>query len=197
MSLSVLRGFAPPEPPRAGEIREVDRIWAHQVLQVFGRVDVELEREQERKLRRLTYEEYRRYRDVGDDTSFGSRVIKQGITVGELSRLLVRDLDESDEWQRGVCSLAIDIGNDLGVVVPSTKTLDGPGPAFRQYRSGETAFLVDQSHVELGRIDAGAAAEALDWYTQRVIEEDLAGDIDGFLDDVRRIARARVARRCC
>ncbi len=120
----------------------------------------------------------------------GPRVIKQGIGAGDMSRLLMPDLPPDNEWCRVLCSLAIDIGNDLGVVVPSTRALGETGPVFRQYRSGETAYLVNKPHIALYRTDRTEVANALDWYTRIVIEQDFGGDVQAFVHDVDRIGDA-------
>ncbi len=188
-SLQVFRATVSPCAPAPSEICLVDRLWAHQVLQVFGLVDEKLERPQERQLREYDYDRYRQYRDADRDETVGPRLIKQGITVGELSRLLAPGFHADHEWDRVVFSLAIDIGNDLGVVVPSTKALGAAGPVFRQYRSGETAFLVNRAHAELGR-SARASAVELDWYTAQVLSADFANDVDSFVEELRRIDAA-------
>ncbi len=189
-SLQVFRSMVTPRAPAPSEMCRVDRLWAHQVLQVFGLVDEKLERPQERQLRDYDYDRYRHYRDADQDETVGPRVIKEGITVSELTRLLMPGLHADHEWDRVVFSLAIDIGNDLGVVVPSTKALGTTGPVFRQYRSGETAFLVNRAHAEIGRSDPRSSAVDLDWYTTQVLSADFANDVASFVEDLRRIDAA-------
>jgi hypothetical protein len=171
----------------------VDRLWAHAALEVFGLVDRALERPQELQLRKYNYEQYRRYREADGDDVVGPRVIKQGIAVGDMSRLLFPELRPENEWLRALCSLAIDIGNDLGVVVPSTRSLGQGSPVFRQYRSGETAYLVNQPHAALYRTDRKEARKSLDWYTNAVITQDCRGDVEAFLRDVDRVSDASLA----
>jgi hypothetical protein len=189
-ALRVLRNAVRPEPPQPGHVSVVDRLWAHEALEVFGLVDRALERPQEQQLRKYSYEEYRKYKDADGDDVVGPRVIKQGIAVGDMSRLLMPELRPDNEWSRVLCSLAIDIGNDLGVVVPSTRAFGDDSPVFRQYRSGETAYLVNQPHAALYRADREEAIRALDWYTRAVIKQDLGGDDHAFLDDVDRVGDA-------
>jgi hypothetical protein len=189
-SMEVLRATVPPGPPARSEICVVDRFWVHEVLEVFGLVDERLERPQELSLRVYDYDRYDRYRKADGDETLGPRIIKQGITVNELSRLLAPNFYASDEWERVVFSLAIDVGNDLGVVVPSTKAIDKNGPVFRQYRSGETAFLVSRAYAELERGEPEVLAQTLDWYTAEVLKVDFADDIESFIRDVRRIDAA-------
>lgn len=189
-SLQVFRSMVRPPAPAPCEMSAVDRFWAHQVLQVFGLVDEKLERPQERQLRAYDYDRYFAYSKSDGDETVGPRVIKQGITVAELSRLMAPEFHANNEWDRVVFSLAIDIGNDLGVVVPSTKALDATGPVFRLYRSGETAFLVNRAHVEFGRSDPHASTVDLDWYTEQVLRCDPANDVDSFVEELRRIDAA-------
>jgi hypothetical protein len=191
-SLSVLGGAVPPMPPKAGEICRVDRIWAHRVLEVFGVVDRDLERQQEDELRKFDYPRYRAYREGDGDDALGPRVIKQGITAVELTRLLIPDADLSDEWSTVVGSLAIDIGNDLGIIVPSTKCTGPDGPVFRQYRSGETAYLANGEHGRLHSRISDDSAGLLDRFTTSVIEEDFAGDVAVFLADTDRVVELAV-----
>ncbi|HEX8769843.1 MAG TPA: hypothetical protein VF711_03640 [Acidimicrobiales bacterium] len=189
-SMHIFRAEAPPRAPALSEVCPVDRIWAHQVLQVFGLVDEELERPQERGLKNYDYEQYGHYSEADGDEIIGPRIIKQGITMGELRRLLAPGLAAYNEWDRVVFSFAIDLGNDLGVVVPSTKILGASGPVFRQYRSGETAFLVNRAHAELGRRDRHVTPDELDWYTTQVLREDYASDVDLFVAELCRIDAA-------
>lgn len=182
--LDVLRDAVPPSAPKPGEIRRIDRFWAHRALEVFGLVDRDLERPQEAALRDYDYESYRKYRATDGDEQIGPRVIKQGITAAEVTRLLLPDLLVKDEWSRVITSLAIDIGNDLGVVVPSTRCGRPDGPVFRQYRSGETAYLVNRHHNWLHR---RRNREMLDLFTQHVIDEELGGDADPFFAETDRI----------
>jgi hypothetical protein len=189
-SLQVFRSMVPPTAPAPSEICAVDRFWAHQVLQVFGLVDEKLERPQERQLREYEYDRYFAYSTADGDETVGPRVIKQGITVAELSRLMAPEFRGHKEWDRVVFSFAIDVGNDLGVVVPSTKALGATGPVFRQYRSGETAFLVNRAHAAIARSDSSASAVDLDWYTKQALRSDPDIDVDSFVEELRRIDAA-------
>lgn len=180
--LEVLADAIPPPTPSAGDVTTVDLLWAHRILLIFGFVDHELERPQEAILRTYTYEEYADHRRLGHDERIGPRVIKLGITAHELRPLLLPHLDCTDTWNAAVLSLAIDVGNDLGVIVPSTTCqVEGYGPVYRQYRSGETACIAGLPHE-----DARTGAD-IDLYTRWVLE-DQHRDVGQFLSETREIA---------
>jgi hypothetical protein len=148
--LSLLDAAVEPAEPRQGEIGRVDPFWALHVLLVFGFVDKDLERKQEEILREYDYPRYVKYREQGGDELAGPRVLKQGITMHELRSWLLPDADMSSAWHAAMISLAVDFGNDLGVVVPTTIDSED-GIVTRQYRSGETAFLTAVAPEDLLR----------------------------------------------
>ena len=170
--LNILRGAVPPKRPEPGEIAEIDLFWVHRVLSIFGAVDRVLEREQERGLHDYDYEQYKKYREAGGDERLGPRVIKLGISLAELSTRMVPDTIAADTWTQAVVSLAIDVGNDLGVVVPSTVIDDARrGPVWRQYRSGEMAYATSVPHEQLYGCSAQQLLERMDPFTRDVLAD--------------------------
>lgn len=168
-AVTLLKTAVPPRKPGIGEVVRLDPFWVHRVIAVFGYIDRHLERKQELQLRTFDYERYRRWRDEGDDAEVGPRILKQGLTMDDIVMFLLPNLNLEDPWNIAVVSLAIDVGNDLGVIVPTTTCLDEHGPIFRQYRSGETAYLVGRPHEDVATVStAHEAAEKLDVYTQNV-----------------------------
>src|SRR5205823_5532103 len=113
----------------------------HHVLTVFGYVDHHLERPQQEEIRKRGYHAYVDYRRGQADEGIGERVLRQGISMYELVVYILPEVDASDPWESSVLSLAIDVGNDLGVVVPQTVTAEDRGTVLRHYRAGETAYM--------------------------------------------------------
>jgi hypothetical protein len=168
--LDVLRHAVAPPQPQPGEVAVVDPLWAHRILHVFGFVDEELERPQERILRDYPYGEYVDYRKHGGDDRAGPRVLKLGLTMADVMPVLAPEVDLDDPWGASLASLAIDIGNDLGIVVPSTVCIDQDrGPVYRQYRSGETAYLVNVPHQQLAGLEPAVVLQRMDLYTRAAL----------------------------
>lgn len=158
-----LHAAIPPAHPGEGDVLSVDPTFAHRVLSIFGSVDADLERSQQAEYRDLSYAGYEALRrDDRSVTGLWPRVLRMGLTLDDLAEAFPID-DPADPWTRSVLSLAVDIGNDLGVVVPTTVEQPG-GLVFRQYRSGETAFLADVPHQDLI-----ATTRAVDSYTAAII----------------------------
>lgn len=148
--LSLLDSAIEPAEPQPGEIARVDPFWVLHVLLVFGFVDKDLERKQEEILRGYDYPQYLEYRRREGDDLAGPRVLKQGITMHELTSMMLPDADMSRAWCASLISLAVDLGNDLGIVVPTTLE-SVSGVVARQYRSGETAYLAAVAPEDLVR----------------------------------------------
>ena len=177
-----IQGDSPsPERPEPGQVANVGEhgLWIHRVHSVFGDIDWELERPQAKALRDLPYADYYRYSNGEDIEGIGPRVLSQGIRLGELADALGLDADSEDRWQRALPSLALDIANDLGIAVPATVGDNPKRAVYRQYRSGEGAFLAGQSHVRLRGNDQD---EDLDYMTRYALALPLRGRITGEAD---------------
>ena len=99
-----------------------------------------------------------------------------------------------DVWRRALPSLALDIGIDLGVVVPMT-TDDGDNqPVFRQYGSGECAFMVSKPHNRLFDFIGEDASGYIDYLTEKAIPEGTRAT-DWVLNEATRVREAILGGR--
>lgn len=186
---------AAPSRPSAGSAVRLDRhkLWVQRILNIFGEIDRTLERPQAKQLRDLPYEDYVRYRsDPAGFPDIGPRVLHQGIRPREITEAVLGDGSRDELWRRVVATLALDIGNDLGVAVPTTIGGDWHDPVSRQFRSGEGAFLADLSHARFRTVAPENAVEKLDALTRDAFGLPLTGDLD---DDERQRAIDRIGKQ--
>ena len=180
----------PCAPPPGKHARLGDhKIWVQRVLSVFGVIDTEFEKRQAKKLRELSYEEFRRYRADENFMDLGPRVMRQGVRLSELAEAVTGFASRDDVWRRALPSLALDIGNDLGVAVPVTTDSGKNQPVFRQYRSGEGAFLASKPHNQLFNVTRKDASSHLDFLTMDALPADTAVT-DWALDEADRVRKA-------
>lgn len=165
LSMEMAELLAPVVKPEPGEPFKLDQVWAQPLLHLFHAIARYPEKEQEDSLRRLGWQDLVDYVRGRDVTSIGPRVLEHGLTLDELAQLLAGDAGDP-EWIRMVASLALDIGNDLGVAVPVTVTETGGDAVYRVYRTGENAHLVEAEYSLLGLLDANVAFERLDRVTR-------------------------------
>jgi hypothetical protein len=127
-----------PTSPATGEITKVGLAFSHAVASIFGYIGEAYEKPQRRKIAGLAdLAGYRRF--TGHAANF--RMLSSGFTLQELATLLALTSSPEDEWGNATITLALDIGNDLGIVVPITKSDDARGLVYRCFRLGETAVL--------------------------------------------------------
>lgn len=169
--LTLLQNAVPPAPPELGTCMTIDMVWVHRVLSTFGAIDHQLERPQEEQLRELSYDEYKQYVAAGSYGEIGPRVIKLGLTPTDLTTLIYRAVANPGPWAFEAVGLAIDVGNDLGIVVPSTVSEGPDGAVWRQYRSGEMAYAAAVPHAELFYDNGASAASRMDLLTKALLEE--------------------------
>ena len=183
----------PPAPPPGGRTRFGEHmIWVQRVLSVFGVIDAKLEKYQAKKLSELTYEQFEIYRADETFEGLGQRVMDQGVRLSELAKVVTGTASHDDVWRRALPSLALDIGNDLGVAVPTTTDNGQNQPVFRQYRSGEGAFLANMPHNRLRNVTRENASSHLDFLTKYALKEGLSAgttDTDWALDEADRIRK--------
>jgi hypothetical protein len=86
------------------------------------------------------------YREVFGDGE--GRVLNQGFTMRELTAALAPSSLTGSPWIRAAVSLGVDVGNDLGIIVPVTQYDEQRDVVYRCYRLGETAQLADRPLVE-------------------------------------------------
>ena len=180
----------PAAPPPGKQARLGDhKIWVQRVLSVFGVIDTELEKDQAKQLGSMPYEDYERYRAGNAFQSLGPRVMSQGVRLSELAEAVTGAASRDDVWRRALPSLALDIGNDLGVAVPMTTDNGDNQPVFRQYRSGEGAFLAGKPHNRLRNVTREDASSHLDPLTVDAIPAGTT-DTDWALDEASRVRKA-------
>ncbi|MXY04121.1 MAG: hypothetical protein F4Y66_15005 [Acidimicrobiales bacterium] len=171
---------AAPRRPAAGSAVHLGqhKLWVQRILNIFGEIDASFEHPQAKRLRELSYEEYQRYRgDPGSFPDIGPRILLQGIRPREITDAVLGNDGKDGLWRRVVVTLALDIGNDLGIAVPTTIGDDWRDPVSRQFRSGEGAFLAHMSHSRLRTITATEAVEQLDALTRDAFGLPLSGDL--------------------
>ncbi|HZT97781.1 MAG TPA: hypothetical protein VFB34_13180 [Chloroflexota bacterium] len=128
-----------PEEPNRGELTKVGLIFAHAVSSIYGFINREYEEPQRVEIKTLpSRAEYdQRFSDPN------RRYLAQGFTMRELTSALAPTSATGSPWARSLVSLAIDVGNDLGIIVPVTQHDRVRDVVFRAYRLGETAHLSD------------------------------------------------------
>lgn len=187
------RGGSSAEPvaPPPGRLARLGdhQIWVQRVLSVFGVIDTKLEKRQAEDLRDLSYERNLCYRADENFEGLGPRVMSQGVRLSELAKAVTGGASRDDVWRRALPSLALDIGNDLGVAVPITTDSGGDQPVFRQYRSGEGAFLASKPHNRLLSVTRENASSHVDFLTERAVP---AGTTvtEWALDEASRVRKA-------
>jgi hypothetical protein len=133
----MLSGIGIPSRPDRGTLTKIGLVFAHAISSIFGYVDDTVEAGQRRHIHALPN------REAYDEwlASSEGRVLDHGLTLGELTRALVPGSLASDAWARSLVAFGVDIGNDLGIIVPVTQVDHDRGIVFRCYRLGETAFI--------------------------------------------------------
>jgi hypothetical protein len=133
----ILDGIGLPPEPQAGQLTKAGLVFSHAVASVFGFINNNYELPQREEIRSLggltAFEEW-----LGDGSR---RVLSQGITLRELDSALLPTGKGDSAWSRSLVSLAVDEGNDLGVMVPVTRYDAVRDVVARTYRIGETAPL--------------------------------------------------------
>ena len=128
-----------PSEPGQGEVTKVGLIFAHSIASIFGFINRQYEEPQRAKIAALgSVDKY--------NSEFGGhdeRILNQGFTLRELTEALVPESLTGPAWSRSVVSLGIDIGNDLGIIVPVTQHDARRDIVYRCYRLGETAPLAE------------------------------------------------------
>lgn len=168
--VALLAEAVPPSLHGEG-VTSVDRFWVHRVLTIFGEVDKHLELPQEVKIRAMSYAEYHTNREDSRAGRTDERVVKMGITLRELCDGFAPLAAGDPDWSFAALSLAIDVGNDMGVIVPTTVCRGIDGLVFRQYRSGEMAYATNRPHAELRGVRARDLDTVADDYTAMVLAD--------------------------
>jgi hypothetical protein len=149
----LLTGTEIPAAPQPGYLTKIGLIFGGSLSSVFGFVSATYELDQRAAIKAMGSLDA--YRASGLSTT--ERVLNQGLTLPELTEALCPELLSGPAWARSLMSLGVDIGNDLGIIVPATQT-DSTGLTYRCYRLGETAYLADTPLPESARRHADLAA---------------------------------------
>lgn len=144
------------ESPDSGKMTKFGLVAAHAITSVFGYVSEAFEAPQQQRIRDLGEFEVYEAEYLADPSR---RVLNRTITMRELAESLLNDVAQPNDWDRSMISLGIDIGNDLGIVVPTTQFDGTRGLYYRAYRLGETAGLAGRP---LSQWNPSGGAEDLD-----------------------------------
>lgn len=129
------------EAPDRGQMTKVGLAAAHAISSLFGYISSEFEDPQQEVIRKIRdYDTY--VRDFVEDQD--RRILNKVFTMDDLAGALVADRTVATSWDRALVSLGIDVGNDLGIAVPTTRYDGTRGLVYRAYRLGETAQLADK-----------------------------------------------------
>lgn len=129
-----------PDEPDQGKVTKVGLIFFHTIASIFGYINREYEEPQRAEIRALkSLPVYVSWLSVS-----GGRVLDHGLTMRELATALLPERVAGQPWDRLLVSLGIDGGNDLGIIVPTTRWDEDADVVYRLYRIGETAFLADR-----------------------------------------------------
>jgi hypothetical protein len=154
-SRELLSGIGVPPRPDAGELTKIGLIFSHAIASVFGYVDRTLEAQQRVQIRAMSdHAEYDTWMETGP-----GRVLNHGLTLTELAAALVPEAVASDAWAKALVSFGLDIGNDLGIIVPVTRMDTQRDIVYRCYRLGETAFLAGAA--SLSELVSAASTDVL------------------------------------
>ena len=129
-----------PKAPARGELTKIGVLFSHAILDAVGVVQTQHELpERARILECGSLEQY--HAEFGDGER---RILNSGLTMAELAEHLLIDPVGATRWDYALVMLGVDVGNDLGVVVPITSYDEKRDIAYRAYRIGEAADLVAQ-----------------------------------------------------
>jgi hypothetical protein len=188
---------APPRPS-TGETSVVSIPWAQQALNLWAVVVDKYQVPAQNALAKASAQASADTVD-GDDDSVEAAddarysALRRGFLLSDLADLMFPWVDPNDPWEASLASLVLDVGNDLGIAVPSThyEGRNGAGRAvFRQYRAGENAPVARAGVDDLAFLDPEKTFENLDamlhWWVHGLDRKDW--------DELDAEQRGRVAR---
>jgi hypothetical protein len=185
-----------PKEPVPGELSKVGLVFAHAISSVFGFITAELEIPQRRQIKSLGG--MRQYESLFVAVP-ERRVLAQGFTMRDLAEALIPESMDGPSWSRALVSLGIDIGNDLGIVVPVTQFDERRNLVYRCYRLGETAPLagkpLPQAALSCDWDDLARTASAGTPIANTVVpltERRSHFDTDASLDELHRVVTRAV-----
>lgn len=139
-----------PEEPSEGVAAKIGLIFSQAIVSFFGDLNF-AEIEDRQRIRALAdIDAYQ------ENDCFERRLLRQHVSFLDLENALLPD-SLGSFWRHCLLSLGLDIGNDMGVIVPETRFDPVTGIVYRCYRLGEGASLADSPlslAVHTGRYDA-------------------------------------------
>ena len=132
----IIASTGAPKKPDPGQLTTVGLVFGHAVSSIFGQINEVFEIPERRAIRAL-----HRSDEYCEQYPASGRALSEGLTMRELTAALLPDSLVGSSWDRALISLGIDIGNDLGIIVPVTQYDAVRDVVYRCYRPGETAAL--------------------------------------------------------
>ncbi len=182
--------YAAPDCPEPGRLAAVNTLWAQRLLHFWSVIIEPFQEDVQERLRQLDS-------DAPERSEYETEYawLRCGLTAVELTQSLFPWIDADDAWESGLLSLVLDIGNDLGIAVPSThdeaKFAGGRTGVYRQYRAGENATVARSSVGQLAQSeDPSATFAAMDWMTRSAIGMDRGAEWGSLTEDERRRVRS-------
>lgn len=183
-----------PKRPKDGECTKVDPFWAHGVLNLWAIIVKEHQHNIQKCL--LDLDETSSTESRSSLAAWYDRV-RCGFLPNEVATALLGPTEESDAWSQALISLVFDIGNDLGIAVPSTHNQAehefGGNMVYRQYRAGENAHIADNRPRDVVTSDITETRQTdedafgnLDSLSQRLLNIEIGTGWDDLEDAQRR-----------
>ena len=126
----------PPSRPANKKKAVVDPMWAHDLLNLWAVIVNEHQRPAQEQMADDS-------EAAEGETARWYERVRCGFLPSELTEAVLGFKEAEDTWDKGLVSLVLDMGNDLGIAVPSTHNqADHPFGGqliYRQYRAGENA----------------------------------------------------------
>lgn len=178
----MILGTGLPPRPETGELTKVGLIFGHGLAAIFGYIDSTLESAQRAQIKAMSgRSEYEDWVASGP-----GRILNQGITLAELTTVLLPGTGHADDpWLQSLVALGLDVGNDLGIIVPVTKHDSVRGLTFRSYRLGETAYLAGRPLPLLIAEDDRIDADDLDAMAHSIDRQSLEPIVKAIDESVR------------
>ena len=141
-------GTPPSRPASKKKAVVVDPMWAHDLLNLWAVIVNEHQRPAQQQMADS------REAAEGETLRWYERV-RCGFLPSELTGAVLGFKEAEDTWEKGLVSLVLDMGNDLGIAVPSTHNQAdhtfGGQLVYRQYRAGENAPAAKSKLQDLAR----------------------------------------------
>ena len=139
-----------PAEPLPGQLTREGLIFTHSVASIFGFISQRFEERQRRQI--AAFGSQTAYEEAFPHEN--DRILNQGFTLRELTVALTPECTVGPPWRRLIVSLGIDMGNDLGIIVPVTQWDRERDIVYRCYRLGETAHLAGRPLARAARANS-------------------------------------------